>query len=526
MAADRKSIRRGVMIGCVILVVIAFGMTMLGTFTKPADEFLDLIALQAEIFEREIVAHQEEMSARSKDLSSEASEVIDEYLFSKEIRFDDVENSPEHIENLQKSLLELLRYELYKSDLSGAFILLDTTVNSNVSGAEYSRSGLYLQRASQSLADDTLILYRGDHEIGKAADIMPHRKWQLEFDTRLFPDYDKIINTSHSVPLERTVGFTDLAKLPGTSEKAILVTMPIRGKDGDIFGICGFEISETNFKKRYAQPTTLDRLMCVWAPYGASINSDEALVCGTEDGYFLPFFETLSIGKSNDGLTVLAGESNSYIGILRPIEQGVSDKATLAVIIPKEDYDKAVSTNTFRVVSFLILLSFFAITFCRILSKRFIAPIVKGLEKIRTFEHGDSVSSLSEMNDLFAFLAQKDREYEVAYESLTDEKEKAQAELTRVQSEIEKLAYSRKNEIDPDDYENFVIGIKMLTKSERNIFEMYLDGKTGKDIIETTGIKESTLKFHNSNIYEKLGVSSRKQMLRYAALYMQEHKNG
>ena len=105
----------------------------------------------------------------------------------------------------------------------------------------------------------------------------------------------------------------------------------------------------------------------------------------------------------------------------------------------------------------------------------------------------------------------------------TEEKEKAETELARVQCEIEKLSYSRKNEINPEDYENFVIGIKMLTKSERNIFEMYLAGKTAKEIIEITGIKESTLKFHNGNIYEKLGVSSRKQMLRYAALYTQDN---
>ena len=52
---------------------------------------------------------------------------------------------------------------------------------------------------------------------------------------------------------------------------------------------------------------------------------------------------------------------------------------------------------------------------------------------------------------------------------------------------------------------------------------MYLAGKNAKDIIEATGIKESTLKFHNSNIYQKLGVSSRKQMLRYAALYTREN---
>jgi DNA-binding CsgD family transcriptional regulator len=191
--------------------------------------------------------------------------------------------------------------------------------------------------------------------------------------------------------------------------------------------------------------------------------------------------------------------------------------------MPKKDFDKAVSTNTVQIVVFLILLSSFAISLCRILSKRFMKPIMEGLEQIRRFEHSESDSRLSEISDLFDFLSEKDKEYEIAYEELSEEKEKAENELARVQGEIEKLSYSRKNEINPDDYENFVIGIKTLTKSERNIFEMYLAGKTAKEIIEATGIKESTLKFHNGNIYEKLGVSSRKQMLRYAALYTQDN---
>ena len=36
--------------------------------------------------------------------------------------------------------------------------------------------------------------------------------------------------------------------------------------------------------------------------------------------------------------------------------------------------------------------------------------------------------------------------------------------------------------------------------------------------MEMSGIKENTLKYHNKNIYNKLGVSSRKQLLRFASL--------
>lgn len=43
-----------------------------------------------------------------------------------------------------------------------------------------------------------------------------------------------------------------------------------------------------------------------------------------------------------------------------------------------------------------------------------------------------------------------------------------------------------------------------------------------KEIIAIAEIKESTLRYHNQNIYGKLGVNSLKQLLRYAALMQQE----
>ena len=191
----------------------------------------------------------------------------------------------------------------------------------------------------------------------------------------------------------------------------------------------------------------------------------------------------------------------------------------LSLMIPYKDYKDAVATSTSRIVVLVILLAVFAVSCCYFFSKQFIAPIMKGLEQIHRSEHGSAYSGIHEIDDLFAFLAEKDKDYEVTIDALNSEKEEMQEKMEKVQAEIDRLSYSRKKEIDPDDYENFLIGIKSLTKTERNIFEMYLAGKTAQEITETIGIKESTLKFHNHNIYEKLGVSSRKQMLRFAAIY-------
>ncbi len=95
-------------------------------------------------------------------------------------------------------------------------------------------------------------------------------------------------------------------------------------------------------------------------------------------------------------------------------------------------------------------------------------------------------------------------------------------ETDKRQTEIDRLAYSRKNEIDPDNYEAFEIGLKELTKNKKTIFNLYLQGKNAKEIADILNIRESTPPFHNHNIPEKPGVSSRKQMLRYATLLKQE----
>jgi len=56
-----------------------------------------------------------------------------------------------------------------------------------------------------------------------------------------------------------------------------------------------------------------------------------------------------------------------------------------------------------------------------------------------------------------------------------------------------------------------------LTATEKVVYDMYTAGASSREIMEKLEIKENTLKYHNRNIYSKLGVSSRKQLLEAAA---------
>lgn len=130
--------------------------------------------------------------------------------------------------------------------------------------------------------------------------------------------------------------------------------------------------------------------------------------------------------------------------------------------------------------------------------------------------------NIAEIDDLFEFLSRKDSEYEKSLAELSKQNEEAKSEIRRAQTENERLASTQKKMVLQDDYEFFLTGLKQLTPTERAIFDLYMDGKTAAEILESMAIKQTTLKYHNRNIYSKLGVSSKKQLLNYAALYARE----
>ena len=55
-------------------------------------------------------------------------------------------------------------------------------------------------------------------------------------------------------------------------------------------------------------------------------------------------------------------------------------------------------------------------------------------------------------------------------------------------------------------------------------FQSVTGTSTQQELADVLGIKQSTLKYHTGNMYTKLGVSSRKQLLNLAALYADRQK--
>ena len=70
-----------------------------------------------------------------------------------------------------------------------------------------------------------------------------------------------------------------------------------------------------------------------------------------------------------------------------------------------------------------------------------------------------------------------------------------------------------------DMFHGFAEKIKSLSSAERRILNYYIDGHDIADIPDLAFISIHTVKKHNRNIYEKLGVASRDELMLYIELF-------
>ncbi len=534
-AFKKHTLRRKLFSYMFILAILLLGLFFAGVFlimgfTCTRQKFYKTLDFQSQVFERQISSHFNNLAVMGIQLAEESDHIIASYLKENALDFEQLNGSEIRLSSLQEALFDTLEHKLLEADCTSAFILLNAQVNPSVENASVSRSGLYLQRSSLDSSDNHILLYRGLAAIGKKQGCMPHRKWRLEFRPDHVPDFEHIKEKA-DLPLFSSYQLTDMFTLPGTSERVMLLALPLTGSDGTFFGLCGFEISESYFKHVFAQPSSLSRvLFCLCSGNDGLADTRDCFSAGIVNDYYLAPSGTYHTQNFGNGLKCFQNDTSSYIGISNPVHLCPGDVPfSVSVLMPFTDYRTQAIADGLRILLLLLLSLSAAASCCLYFSHRYLIPVYQSIQRICQKEYDASDTSIAEIDDLFAFLAEQDRINEAALEKIKAENATAQASLKQMYSEqqenrqqIERLAYSRKTEVDPYDYENFLMGIKELTETERKVFGYYLQGKTVKEIMELSGVKESTIRFHNRNIYSKLQVSSLKQLLRFASIMKQD----
>ena len=469
--------------------------------------------------------------AIAEDLAKRSEDFFDEH----ELSADQLQTDPELIEPLLSEYMNTLMATVNNRYCGGAFVMLDATITDN---SETAKAGVFIKKTQPTATDAVgvqLHYLRGPAQIARDNGIMLLGQWKMEFDITDQDFFAAVMDTAREHPdlaLSRLYYWSGRVVLKGNSEAGFLLCVPLRTSEGNVFGLCGVEVSDRMFKSLYTpEGGSFENIFTVMAPdCDTGLCTSKGLVAGNTYLTGTRWEYDLLDEESHDEFHHYSGDGKLYGGKsarlhLYPSGSPYEDQEwSCSILMPKDILHKAVEGSTSYFTYTIIALLIISVLASAIISRQYLRPVNQAFNQIKNNAYAGSGGNelYSEISDLFDFLSQKDREHDIALQQKQQQMDALQGEHQKAQTEISRLAYSRKSEVDPDNYRIFLANLKSLTPTEQLVFEYYLAGKNAKEIMAILNIKETTLKYHNRNIYNKLGVASRKELLRYAALMRQE----
>ena len=504
-----------------LLVIIMLLLT--GTLTAGQKEAGEYFAQSLRHTKADIELDFGKTSMQAVDMSEMVSSSIESLLSDFDIAPSELQSHPEILEKILDSQFERLIFSLEKSGTSGAFIILDATVNPTLENAEASRSTIYIRNTEPnavSAGSPNMTMLSGFPDIARQRGISLNSVWSMEFDLAIMPDYEVLREAaSNSKALHQLYLWSEARPLTGTNEDIMLCIVPLIDENGEFFGVCGFEVSGMLFKLRYSPDTILYKRVT-------------SLLCPETDGRYLMVGNSLCGGDDNSIRTILT-EAQSEISETamivvkkthdvqvyrfstsgKPIAEdlqtryfvGLDDTLTLLpsdslfidrtysliLLMPESEYGAMLGSNNVRIIvlcaSFILIGALMAVW----MSRKFAAPIIHDLNQLATA--GDSNSETVDPMKTPEIIAI----------------------LNQIRSRHpQKVVSDAPSEL----FEDFLKKIHRLTPTEKHIVALFLEEKTTQEVLNTLFISVSTLKTHNSHIYAKLDVVSRDELQLYFRL--------
>lgn len=513
----------------IVLSLILLLFNLFGIINPTNRQLIGILDTQLQAYTDNIEDDYNKIAAHAISFSKQLENSIQNYLTANNLTFANLKNNPEALADLQNNLYEVVYLNMQLAPSSGAFYILDTTVNSHSETPYY--NGIYLKYIniySENTVNNEISLYRGSYTTGKENNLSFHSGWQNEMQTDFFNNSNSLFADNPHYILSPTVA------IPDTWERARYVYVPVHDLKDNIIGICGFEVSDLYFQ--LSEKVNDDKLGQL---IGALLDEEKGVYSGQfNSSRYNTAASNIQASKKRN-ITTFDFGTEKCVGKTKTINLGNST-FTVAVMLTEAQYDSLLDKGQLKTAGVIFFVVIFAFIYCIIISKKYVSPIIKSIEQIKSKDGTGNSLKIREIDDLFAFLEEKDILYEEKLQSLEISKkaaeeeaqrtklayEKALEEYSLAQSEIQQLSDEHKKEIVLEEYEFFICNLGTLSPSEYRIYELYLSGKTAKEIVDILGISENTLKYHNKNIYSKLGISSRKQLLRFAALKQHQDKIG
>lgn len=434
------------------------------------------------------------LAAHAIALSQESSNALDHQLLTHPTS--KLNDDPEGIACAERALFSVLRTALETSPCSGAFVIIDATVNTQIDNAENSRAGVYIRFANLSVSEvvgQDIVLFRGTPQIARENSLELHNRWRLEFDSSLMPGYETMLRGSTG-RVSESCRWTSRSQLPGTWEGVVMVVAPVCSSNGTVRGVCGLELNDLLFSLSHpAQDSEYSSVMTAVAPVSNGVADLSKGMTGELKSTYLSDAEKLYV-REGSGFNVYEASNGTFVGLHTPLGLQTTDGEDVCdiTLVPQEYYSAMAFADRMKIIVASSLLFVVALMLSRYLSRRFVRPISDAVDALKADGSiGDGLTGFSEIDALVSVLDSK--------------------------------AASIKPSLLPPDVasllDEFSARFATLTATERKIVKLYADNLETSEVAERLFISIHTARKHNANIYRKLNVGSREELVLYLELF-------
>ena len=227
---------------------------------------------------------------------------------------------------------------------------------------------------------------------------------------------------------------------------------------------------------------------------GERIELDKGMTVTTDDTW-LDNFDDLII-RNMTGYNCYETQEESYLGIHDRLRISTAEERTMGVasLIKEQSCNEALRMHRYEMMAVFLVFFISMFILSIILTRRFVNPIVLSFQAIQnetiSEEHR---SGISEIDTLMEFVKARQ------VNQITQD-----GELPPNIAEL---------------FETFLERANTLTVSEKRILHFYIEGYDASEITEMAFLSMSTVRKHSGNIYRKLHISSRDELMLYVDLF-------
>ena len=579
---NKRSMRGRFIIYLLSLVLLAGSamlilLNIIGVLQPPSHDIDRFLEYELNTRTNDIKRQMNALAAHNIDLSQQLQQDINRVMLEQGIynNYDALNNNPEALTAIQQATYQTLAAKMQQAPASGALYLINASVNTNLLEPTY--NGLFLKFTniySENTLFNEICMFRGNPQVARNNNISLYSTWQMELNIHAYPQADTLLHAKENNISQQYI-LPDVAHLKESWEQSRLFLMPINSNDGKIIGICGFEISSVYFQQRTKQANYKGYPLIIAILDKKADNEYQGQLSNPAS------YINAALKRTTDGEHEhFTSSQERFVGRSAPLKVG-STEHRVAVMLPEDSYYHLQKQANMRLLVMLLILLVLSLLCAAFFSKKYVDPLLADLRQLQQNPEAPPQSNVLELNQFFEFLqnhseqqAEKLRQLqsennevqkqygqaavrlqeaqekqkqtanqyiqlEQQLAALQDEitqvrlqmeqtqqeklqaqqeREQAQQQFNFAQAALEKAIEKKLETVDPDSYKMFVDNLATLTPKEENIFNLYVQGCSTKAIISQLGITENTLKYHNKNIYGKLGVKTRKELLQYIEL--------